>query len=217
MADAETGALQRELDRQATRQRDSDHRHKNTLQLISSIVLLQGRRSADETARHALRAVLQRVSAVSVADRHVAWTDGSEAVELAALVREVASDLAKSAGREGVALELDLEPVTAPGRVAAPVALLASEAVGNALRHAFPGDRPGRVQVSLRRTTAGFDLRVADDGVGLADGAPPTGFGFSVLQLMAQQLRGRLETDATQPGLRLAVSVPMDTQASPRP
>jgi two-component sensor histidine kinase len=100
---------------------------KNTLQLISSIVLLQGRRAKDEGARQALRAVQQRVAAVSVAHRHVGWSEDTEQVEVAALVREIVGDLAGSAGRDDVAIELDLEPVTIAGRSGAPVALLVSE------------------------------------------------------------------------------------------
>ncbi|RAK64353.1 sensor histidine kinase [Phenylobacterium kunshanense] len=202
------------LERQAARHRDVEHRVKNTLQLISSIVMLQGRRATDDGARRALRGVQQRVAAVSVAHRHVDWIDDSEKVQLAQLIREIVGDLAGSAGRDDVSIDLDLDAVTIAGRQAAPIALLVSEAVGNALRHAYPVGRSGRVRVALRRTTDGFDLSVSDDGVGMPPGAPPSGFGLTVAQLMAQQLRGKLTTDATQPGLRLSVSVPMDTETA---
>lgn len=202
------------LERQAARHRDVEHRVKNTLQLISSIVMLQGRRATDDGARRALKGVQQRVAAVSVAHRHVDWIDDSEKVQLAQLIREIVGDLAGSAGRDDVAIDLDLDAVTIAGRQAAPIALLVSEAVGNALRHAYPVGRAGRVRVGLRRTSDGFDLSVADDGVGVPPGAAPSGFGLTVAQLMAQQLRGKLVTETAQPGLRLSVSVPMDTDAA---
>jgi len=218
MATSSNDSPEHVLERHTERQREAEHRVKNTLQLISSIVMLQGRRAGDEGARQALRAVHQRVAAVSVAHRHVSWSEESEEVELAGLVREIVGDLAGSAGREGVTIDLDLESVTIPGRHGAPMALLVSEAVGNALRHAYPDGRDGRVRVVLRRTAEGFELAVADDGVGLAEGAPKTGFGLTVAQLMAQQLRARLETEAgqagaEQPGLRISVRVPMDSPA----
>lgn len=202
------------LERQAARQREAEHRVKNTLQLISSIVMLQGRRAADETARHALRAVQQRVAAVSVAHRHVSWRDEAEEVELASLIREIVSDLAGSAGREGVEIDLDLESVTIPGRHGAPVALLVNEAVGNALRHAYPEGHNGRIDVRLRRTADGFGLEVTDSGVGFDPGAPKAGFGMTVAQLMCQQLKGRMETKPGNPGVCISVSVPMDRQPS---
>lgn len=201
------------LERHAERSREAEHRVKNTLQLISSIVMLQGRRMTDEASRQALRAVQLRVAAVSVAHRHVTWSDDAEEVELAGLVREIVGDLAGSAGREGVDIDLDLESVVIPGRHGAPIALLVSEAVSNALRHAYPEGRNGRVRVALRRTGDAFELTVADDGVGLGQDPSRTGFGLTVAQLMAQQLRGRLETSSGQPGVRISVSVPMDSEA----
>jgi len=211
MADPTTDSHEQALALHAQRAREVEHRVKNTLQLISSIVLLQGRRTEDDGARQALKAVQQRVAAVSVAHRHVGWNDEAEQVEVSALVREIVGDLAGSAGREGVDIDLELDSVTIAGRQAAPVALLVSEMLGNALRHAFPDGRAGRIQVALRLTSAGFDLVVRDDGVGMLVGAAKTGFGLTVVQLMTQQLRGRLETTAAQPGLQLSVSVPMDT------
>lgn len=214
MADPNTDSQAHALEREAERAREVEHRVKNTLQLISSIVLLQGRRTADDGARQALKAVQQRVAAVSVAHRHVSWVDDAEQVEVAALVREIVGDLAGSAGREGVDIDLELDAVTVSGRQAPAVALLVSEMVCNALAHAFPEGRDGRIHVGVRRTATGFDLTVADNGVGMTPGAPKTGFGLTVVQLMTQQLRGRLETDAAQPGLRHSVSVPMDTDTS---
>lgn len=215
MADPDTNTAERALERHTERAREVEHRVKNTLQLISSIVLLQGRGAADDGAKQALKAVQQRVGAVSVAHRHVGWVEDSEQVEVSGLVREIVGDLAGSAGREGVEIDLELDSASIPGRQAAPVALLVSEMVGNALRHAYPEGASGRIQVAVRRTEDGFDLEVRDGGVGMATDSPRTGFGLTVVQLMTQQLRGRLETVPTQPGLRLTVSVPMDT-AAPR-
>lgn len=216
MAGTTGDSPEQRLERQAERHREVEHRVKNTLQLISSIVLLQGRRSKDDAAKQALRAVQQRVAAVSVAHRHVNWDDQGERVELAGLIREIVGDLAGSAGREGVAIDLALEPVSIAGRQAAPVALLVSEMVGNALRHAFPGERTGRVRVALRRTFEGFELHVSDDGVGMAEGMENSGFGLNVVQLMTQQMRGKLAVETAQPGVRLAVTVPMDAQTPAR-
>ena len=207
-------ALADTLERQAALQREADHRVKNTLQLISSIVMLQGRRAADEGARQALKSLLQRVQAVSVTHRHVVCEGDHEVVELAALLRELTADLAASAGREGIAVALDLEPTRAPAKHGAPVALLFSEALVNALRHAFPDGQAGRVAVSLHASGDGYVLTVADNGVGARDA--PKGFGSTVIQLLAQQLRARLSTEATQPGWKLSVSVPMDTPRPPQ-
>jgi two-component sensor histidine kinase len=192
-----------EVDDGEALRREAEHRTKNTLQLISSIVMLQGRRTADPAAQAALKSVLQRIAAVSLAHRHV----HAEQVELSALVRELAADITRANGRDGLSVELALEPVTVPARDGAPVALILNEALGNALHHGFGDGRPGRVDVALRRLENGFEISVTDDGVGLS--ATPNGFGSTIVQLMAQQLKGRLTT-TPQPGCRIAVTVPME-------
>lgn len=213
MRDGEIEALREALEAQRALQREADHRVKNALQLISSLVMLQGRRASEPAAREALKAVQQRVTAISAAHRHVSRDEGAERVELSALLRELAADLAGSAGREGVRIELDLEAVEVPARDAAPLALIFTEALSNALRHAFPDGRDGAVHLALRRCDGQLRLLVADDGEGMPAPAPK-GFGTTMIQLLAQQLHADLETAPAQPGLRLSVSVPMD-HASP--
>ncbi|WP_049758113.1 sensor histidine kinase [Phenylobacterium zucineum] len=209
MSETEIESLRDALAEQAELQRETDHRIKNNLQLIGSLVLLQGRRTRDEAARQALRAVQQRIAAVSLAHRHIRREGGAERVELSGLLRELASDLAAGAGREDIEIAMDLEAADAPARVAAPLALIANEALVNALAHAFPDGRRGRVSLSLRKAPEGLELAVADDGAGAPEAAAD-GFGRTIIQLMAQQLRAPLQVTPAQPGTRIAVSVPVD-------
>jgi two-component sensor histidine kinase len=88
-------------------------------------------------------------------------------------------------------LELDVDRVT-------PVALIVTELIGNAMRHAFPGGRAGRVQVSLRAPDAPgapARLSVRDDGVGMPDVPGPTGgrSGLGLVQALAAQVGGHVE------------------------
>ncbi len=189
--------------------REAEHRARNALQLISSLVLLQGRHSPDAAAGPAMASLLKRVAAVSAAHRHTAWIEDHDQVDVAALIREMVGELAKSAGRDGVTIELDLEPIIAPGRLAAPVALLISETMSNALGHAFPKGRTGRIQVALRQRADDVELSVTDDGAGLASSPPATGFGLTVVKVMVQQVRGQLEMTALHPGFRISVTAPL--------
>ncbi len=203
-------------DTETARAREAEHRARNALQLISSLILLQGRHSPDAAAGPAMASLLTRVAAVSAAHRQTVQVHGREQVDLAALIREIVGDLAKSAGRDGVTIDLSLEPILAPGRLAPPLALLLNETVGNALGHAFPGGRTGRIRVALRRQDAGFELDVNDDGAGTPSPTPTTGFGLTVVKLMVQQIRGQLDITELHPGLRVSVTVPLSATQSKR-
>jgi PAS domain S-box-containing protein len=205
-----TGELEETLEQKTALLHEVDHRVKNNLQLISSLMLLQSRRIQDENTRQALRGMLERVSAIATVHRRLFQSEDVTRFDVAEFVRDLTSDLAGSAGREGVQLKLDLERAAVPASQAAPLALVFNELISNALKHAFPGDRPGSVAISVHVADGRCRLTVEDDGVGMA---PPTsssrGFGLTIVQLLSQQLRAELAFEDAQPGVRAVVSIPV--------
>ncbi|HEX4709752.1 sensor histidine kinase [Phenylobacterium sp.] len=189
-----------------------DHRLKNNLQLIASLILLQSRHTTDEAAHQALKTVLERVTAVATVHRRLFQGDPLR-FDVADFVRDLAGDLAAAAGRDDLEIALELDHVTMPASSAAPFALVVNELLGNALKHAFPAGRGGRIAVSLADRGAVCVLTVADDGVGLA-GQPP-GFGSTIVKLLCQQLHAGLQTADAQPGVRTTVTVPMTLSDAP--
>ena len=186
-----------------------DHRVKNNLQLISSLMLLQSRRLEDEQTRVALRAMLERVSAIATVHRRLFQSADVTRFDVAEFIRDLTGDLAGSAGRDDLELRLDLEHVAVPASQAAPLALVVNELIGNALKHAFPAGRSGSVTVSTRTVEEGCVLSVEDDGVGLPPGPPPRKFGMTIVQLLCQQLRAKLDLRDLSPGLRAVVTIPI--------
>lgn len=189
-----------------------DHRVKNNLQLIASLLLLQSRRVEDETARRALRGMLERVSAIATVHRRLFQSEDLERFDVAEFVRDLTADLMAASGRGEIRMHLDLERVDVPAAQAAPAALVINELISNALRHAFPEGRAGEVAVSLRRNERGFEIGVCDDGVGLP-GPEETirGFGLTIAHLLSRQLRAKLEFEDSQPGVRALVKLATNT------
>src|SRR3954471_16875854 len=83
----------------ATLLAEVDHRVKNNLQLIASMILLQCRRTEDEAARAALKSVLERVNAVATVHRRLFQGDPHR-FDVADFLRDLTGDLAASAGRD---------------------------------------------------------------------------------------------------------------------
>ena len=189
---------------------DVDHRVKNNLQLIASLILLQQRRSEDEAARRALKSVLERVNAVATVHRRLFQGDPRR-FEIADFLRDLTSDLAGSAGRDDIQITLDLTPVAIPAASAAAFALVASELLGNALKHAYPAGQGGRIAVTLSDGDDVWTLTIADDGAGV--GGAPAGFGLTIAGLLAKQLHAKLEITSNDPqagngGARATLAVP---------
>jgi two-component sensor histidine kinase len=204
---APASELERALAEKTALLHEVDHRVKNNLQLISSLILLQSRRSQDEAVRTALRGVLERVSAIATVHRRLFQSGDVAQFDVADFVRDLTTDLAASAGRGDIQIRLQLDPVAIPASQAAPLALVTNELIGNCLKHAFPG-RPGAISISTAQRDDACVLTVGDDGVGRAPDAPD-GFGGTIVKLLTQQLRGQLAMEDAAPGVRAALTIPL--------
>jgi two-component sensor histidine kinase len=185
---------------------------KNNLQLIGSLILLQWRRAPDESARAALKSVLERVTAVATVHRRL-FQDDPLTFDVTAFLRDLTGDLAAAAGRDDLQITLELDAVDLPASSAAAFALVVNEILGNALKHAFPPGRPGRIAVSLTQGDGALVLTIADDGVGLAGGQ--AGFGSTITKLLCQQLHAELVLADAGPGVRATLKVPVTREARP--
>ncbi len=79
---------------------------------------------------------------------------------------------------------------------AVPCGLIVNELLTNALKHAFPEGRSGKINVSFGSDQENWRLEVTDDGIGLAAGIDPgnvNSMGFQLIHLLAQQLGGSLD------------------------
>jgi two-component sensor histidine kinase len=79
---------------------------------------------------------------------------------------------------------------------AVPCGLIVNELVSNALKHAFPDGRQGRVRIVLRANGGQMMLLVEDDGIGLPKGldyqSTPS-LGLQLVNSLISQLDGTVE------------------------
>ncbi|MFO1061735.1 MAG: histidine kinase dimerization/phosphoacceptor domain -containing protein [Dongiaceae bacterium] len=175
--------------------REIHHRVKNNLQLITSLLNLHARTLGPSPGRRAIGEVQTRIRALALVHRHLYQNDDLQLVELQPLLIELCEMLqgasAVSSERVRVSVEIGREAVAAEKAV--PIALLVTEAITNAFEHAFPGDRSGRIAISVRRLDEpGVALlSIADDGIGMpSDAGAAPGIGLALIAALARQAGG---------------------------
>ena len=208
-----TKALQTALDRRTALLHEVEHRIKNTLQMTASLVLLKARRLRDPEARRVLQETAERVSALSAAHRLLSASGDAGRFNLQEFTAELAGELVTALPKGQVDLDLDIQPLGVPAPKATALALLLNELIGNAVKHAFPNGRRGRLTIEIGRAENGLKIAVEDDGVGL-DHAPATegSFGKTLITMLVQQLKGQLTWRDQKPGTRAEIAMPVDAQ-----
>lgn len=196
--DAERGALATERNGHETLLREMHHRIKNDLQLISSILSMQIRQLSDERAIAALEDCQSRVQTVAWIHEQMYRSDRVARMELSESIQSLAAGMIRAAAPSGsIALEVTAQPGISLGvEQAIPCGLILNELLTNALKHAFPEGRVGRVRVSAQSTSDGrIAVSVADDGVGLAKrplAQASESLGWRLVQTLAEQLDAEL-------------------------
>jgi two-component sensor histidine kinase len=188
-----------------------DHRVKNSLQLVASLLHLQAGAAEDEAVRLQLQDASSRIAAIARAHHRLYRGDQVRTIDLAAYLVDLCSDLQASAAE--CRIETDLpDRVDAATDRAIPIALVVTELVTNAAKYAYPDRAPGRILVRLARGAAdSIELSVADDGVGLPpgfDAVASRGLGMRIARALAQQVGAELQVRARDPGTEFVLVMP---------
>ncbi len=181
--------------------REIHHRVKNNLQIVTSLLNLQARSVHGDDAQRAFSDIQTRVRTLALVHRYLYESDDLQSVNLGAFLKELAASLQLSyaISQDQVAIEVDAEAVWDVSDRAVPLALFMTEAMTNALKHAFPEGRRGVIRILLKTLPEGSTVRfsVEDNGVGLAEPqlageGSQTNLGMSLIKAFARQVDGKL-------------------------
>ncbi|MGA2594339.1 MAG: histidine kinase dimerization/phosphoacceptor domain -containing protein [Bryobacteraceae bacterium] len=187
------------------------HRVKNNLQTVSSLLNMQAESLSDPGSRQALREAQRRVQSMALIHEQMYGDKQLDELEFGEYARRLASDLFDSFGisPEAVRLRFDCDPVSLKMDQMIPCGLILNELITNSLKYAFPAARTGEIVVSIRCPDgAHVTLQVADNGIG-----PPAGvdskqsksMGLRIVEILAKQLGGTLQQESG-PGVTSAVA-----------
>ncbi|MBW3127183.1 sensor histidine kinase [Hymenobacter profundi] len=189
------------------------HRVKNNLQLVSSLLAWQSSVLPDPALTAALAGSQSRIQSMALVHEFLYRADNLAQVRMDDYLAQLLDSLHTSLNspERPVQLSTDLQPLILEAREATSFGLLVNELVSNAYKHAFRGPGPGHLHVSLSSGPTGFQLRVIDNGVGMAaEGggeAASRSLGLQLVRRLAKQLKATVTASPSEPtGTRMEVT-----------
>ena len=204
--------LQAALERHQILLKEMNHRIKNSLSIVTSMLRLQAKDNGPSTAAEQLDAAARRVQAVARAHERLYQTDDVEHLDIGRYIEQVCGDVDESVAYCQIHVDAQHDIMIATDR-AIPLALMVNELMTNAAKHAYEGQTGCKVWVGLKLDAGTIRVSVRDEGGGLPPGfdlAKTKGLGMRLVRAFLQQLEATVVINPQPRGTEFVVSVPLN-------
>ncbi|MFL5260695.1 MAG: PAS domain S-box protein [Hyphomicrobiales bacterium] len=184
-----------------------NHRVKNNMQMLQSLLYSAATRTESAEARRILGEAAGRISAMAAAQRVLYGTADATRFSAEDFVNAVCQTVGQTFPK-AVEVVCEADSGQLSNDIAMPLALILNELLTNAVKHGMNGREKGTIRVRLARDGDGFRLVVEDDGPGFdLTSVRSRSSGLGLVQGLARQLRAEFEVTrdpATRCTLRFA-------------
>ena len=181
------------IQQQAVLSQESDHRLLNGIQMIVSLLSLQGQASKNAEVASQLTAAADRIATIGRIHQRLHSLDGVQTFALKQYLEDLCHDFSMMLSSERPERIITVEgiEITLPAVTAVPLGFIANELITNAIKYG-----KGHITVSLESNPEkGHALSVTNDGPGLPEGfdsADRKGLGMRIIRSLVEQIGGEL-------------------------
>lgn len=190
--------LHKSLDDKEILFHELNHRVKNNLQVISSLLDLQSLSVSDPAAAAMFQEGRDRIHGIALIHETLYKSKHRTRVNLPEYIHRLAGSLFASYGvaKSRIHFQTRMDDLTLELDQAIPCGLILNELMSNSLKYAFPAKRTGSLLISAKRDEGGpLTLTVTDDGIGMPPGFNPdqiTTMGLTIVETLVRQLEGTI-------------------------
>jgi len=203
--------LMEALEAKETLLKELYHRTKNNMQVVSSLLATQASLSNDPYLKQILTENVHRIRAMALVHQKLYQSSSLSRIQFDEYLRELVPLLISAYRHDSARISIvyDLQPIKLDLDLAIPTGILVNELLTNALKYAYPNEKPGQILISLQRCPDDqVELVVADNGVGFPPDFIPAQAKTLGLKLIEKtvklQLKGRMEIHS-YPGVQYRI------------
>ena len=174
--------------------KELNHRVKNNLQLVISLLQKQANSSPDDSVKDALLDTKNRLVSLILIHQRLYGQENATSIFMPKYLKELTesilisfNDLAEDN------IMYDTDEVWLNVETAISVGLIANELITNSFKHAFHGTEEPKLIISFKKTGTENRLSIRDNGIGMQEDKADTSFGMELIGLLTKQIKGQVE------------------------
>ncbi|MDD1729953.1 MAG: PAS domain S-box protein [Methanospirillum sp.] len=194
--------------------REIHHRVKNNMQIIISLLKLQGFKVEDPQVQEIIRDCRSRIYSMAVIHEKLYQTEKLTSIRLDDYIRDLAcrviSEFDTDESRIAFSLQSNLT-VLVDINTGIPLGLILNELIMNSMKYAFDPDQQGEIRVDILNEAGSLQVTVSDSGRGYPEGftgESSTTLGTELIRGLVFQLGGAVAWK-NDPGAVCILTIPM--------
>jgi two-component sensor histidine kinase len=205
-------ALRKSYQEQRTLLRETNHRIKNNLHLVSTLFEIQAKATEDKQYQQFLQETVNRLHSLMLLHDQLYLAHQQEVLSFSTYVDNLISRLKSTFGVTDIHFKLEIPEIQMSSFAAIHCGLIINELVTNSLKYAFRSKKPGEekiIQVKLEDLgDYDFRLSVCDNGTGMPEEylESQSGIGLRLIRMLSKQLSGSIEVENSH-GTKYTISL----------
>lgn len=205
------------LDRHKFLLKEINHRVKNSLAIVSSMLNLQARDIANPELTEHLNEAAYRIAAIGKAHDQLSYNSNIERMDIGQYIKDICNDLDRSVAHCNVVADA-VDGIIVKTDKAISIALIVNELITNAAKYAYNNDAGGTIWIKVSpHDQDTFSITVRDEGVGLPidfDLHKAKGLGMRIITAFSKQVNATVKVHSLQPGTEFVLSIPLSDSIS---
>jgi PAS domain S-box-containing protein len=203
--------IQKNLKEKEVLVREINHRVKNNLQMLVSLLNMQQRATENEEVINALAEYKDRIYTMALLHNHLTKSENLSEINMEEFLKQLVKVTTPT-----ITTEFKIDEIDFPVNIATSCGLIVNELMTNAMKHAFKGSQKNQIRVSMKVLKSGVvTLGVRDNGVGLPEGfdiEKDSRTGLNLVRILSKiQLQGSCEINSDKKGTNFMVKFKKDS------
>lgn len=192
-----------------------NHRVKNNMQVVYSLLNIQSNKIKDPEALELITESKNQIKSMLTIHEHLYQSRDLSGIDLKKYISELVDNLYQVYNIDPARISADLDINCPPLSVdkAIPCSLIVNELVSNSFRHGFDGNEKGRISIKIYKKGINYEMEISDNGRGFPeepDLNKPDSLGLELVNTLTRQLNGQVNIFNAK-GVKARVSFPETT------